>query len=261
MKKITLTAIANELTNKGFDATVTTVNKNGTNKDAINIRRSENLGVVFYPEITESSTLDDVVNHLINEYNTAPTPTVDVLSDPSYILNNVYVGLEGSFDANYIKRPSELYHGLYEYMYVKVNINGDSGTVKVNEQLLDFAGWGIDEEFWNVAYENTRKNALVQNLADVVGFPMPVDMWVISNTDRLKGAGVITCKDVMNDVCKQLNTEKVIIIPSSIHECIAVPYTNPDDVTAICGMITEVNATELDPTEILADHPFMYEVA
>ena len=67
-------------------------------------------------------------------------------------------------------------------------------------------------------------------------------------------------KAVLNDLAKKLDTNELTIIPSSIHEIIAIP-SNADDLATIATMIGQVNESEVAPEEVLFDKPFTYKVA
>ena len=50
------------------------------------------------------------------------------------------------------------------------------------------------------------------------------------------------------------------MIPSSLHEILAVPYRNdPGIIDFINKSIQEINDTELNPMDILSDHVYIYD--
>jgi hypothetical protein len=82
-------------------------------------------------------------------------------------------------------------------------------------------------------------------------------MFVLTNKNRINGAAQLLNDKAMTTVAERLG-DTFVIIPSSIHEVIALPYdenTNVDDLT---GMICAVNGSELPPAEVLSDHPYIF---
>ncbi len=57
------------------------------------------------------------------------------------------------------------------------------------------------------------------------------------------------------EIKKRMNVDEVIIIPSSIQECIVVPHTDEMSMDDIARMIQEVNANEVAEEDILSDAP------
>ena len=63
---------------------------------------------------------------------------------------------------------------------------------------------------------------------------------------------------VMDKLEKQFSS-KFLILPSSVHEFIAVPYKSKDDIRSCKKMVQEVNNTVLSPNEYLSDNVFVWE--
>lgn len=83
-----------------------------------------------------------------------------------------------------------------------------------------------------------------------------MEMYVLTNEIRCNGATCITYPDVLKNFAEKINSD-FYIIPSSIHEVILVPKNNLDK-TTFDEMINEVNESELEPVEILANHAYLY---
>ena len=56
---------------------------------------------------------------------------------------------------------------------------------------------------------------------------------------------------------KKHNTDKVVVLPSSVHEMLLVPYTEEIDIDTFSEMVEEVNTAEVDPTERLTDRAYI----
>ena len=66
--------------------------------------------------------------------------------------------------------------------------------------------------------------------------------------------------EVLEQLCSMFNVSKLFVIPSSVHEILAVPYRNdPEIIDFINESIHEINDTELNPMDILSDHVYIYD--
>ena len=54
-------------------------------------------------------------------------------------------------------------------------------------------------------------------------------------------------------------TEQLIILPSSIHEVLLIPYSEEMAEMDFQGMVREVNETSLSEEEILSDSVYIYD--
>lgn len=97
-------------------------------------------------------------------------------------------------------------------------------------------------------------------LPATAGFPeMFPPMYVITNKQNLYGAVCILYPDVLKDVAQKLDSD-FYVLPSSVHETIAVPAENLDinHASSLKAMVREVNQSELTPEEVLSDNVYYY---
>lgn len=124
-----------------------------------------------------------------------------------------------------------------------------------------------EEELDKIAMDNLAKTEFsFKSMYDILkemvpeGFPMPpVDdsMYVLTNETKINGAAAILDKGIMNKIAEQLGCD-FVIIPSSIHEVIILKVEENMSVDDLKQIIGDVNNTELDPKEVLSDHPYIY---
>lgn len=193
--------IVKKIEEMGLVASVMDRLDNGVIKYGITIGRSESQKVrpIFYPQ-SYTGTADEIANAMVSDYLIMEKGlTVDqaFLMSKAAIISNIYVGLQGCFGENIVKRPCE-FKGLEEYLYV-VKKHGDKyATSKLSEQAISLYGLSV-EEAWNAAYENTKASTCIRSMASVLQefFPgeMPADaetgadfLYVISNQDNYRGA-------------------------------------------------------------------------
>lgn len=83
-------------------------------------------------------------------------------------------------------------------------------------------------------------------------------MYVLEN-GGINGATGILYDGLLYEFANKLNVEKLVILPSSIHECILIPYKDDINLDSLCGMVKEVNATNVSPEDVLSDHIYIYD--
>ncbi len=93
--------------------------------------------------------------------------------------------------------------------------------------------------------------------ADVLCNISETGMYVLSNKYRMYGASVIMYEHVLSSFAEQKKRD-LIILPSSIHEVIIIPYDETHDKEHLKQMVTDVNRTQVDAQEVLSDQVYIY---
>ena len=131
------------------------------------------------------------------------------------------------------------------------------GPVLISKGLVKQAGVK-EADVKKTAMENSLENEPTKIITmaeifgvseDMLGQPQQI---VISNNSNYCGAIKILNKEVQEELAKRLGND-YMLIPSSIHEWIAIPNI---DVKAATEMIRCVNSDEVDVNEQLSDHPY-----
>ena len=81
--------------------------------------------------------------------------------------------------------------------------------------------------------------------------------FVLSNKSKVKGASAILDRKTLADFGERFHTEKIVAIPSSIHEFLILPYTEELSLDDFSAMVNEVNFSEVDPKEQLGSRAFI----
>lgn len=87
-----------------------------------------------------------------------------------------------------------------------------------------------------------------------------IPMYIITNRIKHKGASAILNKKMLKEFGEKFHSDKVIVLPSSIHECILMPGTmikNEYDLPYLTEMVSEVNCTDVAPHEQLSDRAYV----
>lgn len=116
------------------------------------------------------------------------------------------------------------------------------------------------------ARQNTEKKGFkVQTIASIIaeitGVPegvgeVEVPMWVFSNTQRFNGAAVMLYGGYFGRLAESMKSD-LYVLPSSIHEVIAVPVDGMDSYE-LKAMVGEVNSCEVTVDEVLSENVYRY---
>lgn len=115
-------------------------------------------------------------------------------------------------------------------------------------------------EFFKQTYQ---KVGMPVELAELMMEEIP-PLWVISNEKRLFGAASMLYKDVLQELSNRFQSD-LYILPSSVHEALAIPVENNtsdieniENIEKLEAMVTEVNQAEVAIDERLSNQIFRY---
>lgn len=83
------------------------------------------------------------------------------------------------------------------------------------------------------------------------------EMYIISNESNFNGSSMILDSEFMNKVAEKIGGE-FYILPSSIHEVIAVPKSEVLDTEYLATMVYEINRSQVAESDRLSDHVYTY---
>ena len=153
---------------------------------------------------------------------------------------------------------------------LKSNCDNGFASILIYNQHLNF--WDMDaEDLYNLAMNNTADDFEIIPMRSVIEAIMDeesagiimdsaeIEMSILTNHSRLQGAVGIIHKEIIKQYMKETKAKKVWIIPSSIHETLLIPCDLMPDMEYVKGMVKEVNATQVQPEEILSDNVYVYD--
>ena len=82
-------------------------------------------------------------------------------------------------------------------------------------------------------------------------------LWVLSNPDRILGASMLLRDDALEKVGTCFECD-AIILPSSIHEVLAFPFSDDVDLLGLVDMVKSINAECVEQEERLSDNVYIY---
>ena len=178
--------------------------------------------------------------------------------------------------------PHKTYLNLAVLFYCAVeNLEIGSGIILIRENHLKM--WNVNTE---TVYEDAMKNAVWKYPAKI--YPMPellkefpealewqeeeggimklewedymdaLPMYVLTNTQKIFGASVLMYDGVLKKVAGKLHSN-LAVLPSSIHEVIAVPVQGMAEAAGYESMVREINETQLEAEDVLSDQVYYYE--
>lgn len=245
-----------------------------------NERKSQIGAVVYYDETWEEKNDTDLINQLIDCMSNAPDIDIDHIMKREYILDNVQPMI---MDINHVDfaKTSPFCNMIMEnfilffYVPIVAKNNVEIGISKIKK--ADLERFAISKaELVDKAYQNAKTKLWIGTIYDVMEemFLQEEDedmneimedmfrekeatmpMYIVTNKNRHLGAGTILLPETYQILSKRLG-EKFIILPSSVHECIAIEYT--EDYEQLVEMVTSINASLVDPNERLSDHVYLY---
>lgn len=274
--------LLNEISERGYDARLNEVIKNGVTRKAIAITGKGNC----FPNIYLDKFLEDVENgvelsliadKILNIAAEHEGISIDIenILNRDYILSHVCIAVQKESTEELIKRRLD-FEGLESYLYLRVRLEGTEGSIKLKDIILKHAELS-EEEVWEQAEKNLKKDTVIEPIVDVVfdmmkscgrepGFSheqrreMMADsdkeIYVITNKAKYYGASAILDRENIKAFAEKCGVRDFIVIPSSKHEMILVPGRMELDFSVICDMVKEINETMVSPEDRLTDRAY-----
>lgn len=261
--------IIQELKNRNYNVIANDVYKNGVKLEAIIIKDDSRITPTVYTEplIQHADSIKQAADMAERIYleNKSVDFDINQLTDKDFILEHIRIGLEHENEHLVALARKTEYDGLMQYLYITSELNNETKwSVRITAQLAETAGVDVNE-LWTAAEKNTFADSTITSMCQILAEMGMIDaddavaeadafpMYVISNRSRQKGASAILNKDMLKQFACEHNCKKLVILPSSVHECILVPCDEEVDIENFDAMVQEVNATQVSPEERLLD--------
>lgn len=192
-----------------------------------------------------------------------------LLEQPSYVRPRIaYRLIHASSNAGQLTQlPYRLLMDLAKVYYLYLGEDeGSQMTVPVSHQHLRL--WNIDEaELDRLADENTPRlfPAQICSILDILsdfapgaaGLEEPTPFYVLTNQAGLGGAACMLYDGILKDFAKQMGSD-LLILPSSVHEVLLLPFENAGQIEGLCRMVSEINSQEVPEDERLSNQVYRY---
>lgn len=220
-------------------------------------------------------TVEDAAKKVFEMYQNSETPEIEMnvekWIDRKFILDHVeYQLVNAERNAEKLKYiPGKKIADLVA-IYRVVASAGEDGmkSYVLTKAILDRSGISF-EELDEAAKKNTEKSGFsVRTMSEVMCELMGVNvsqeieepdgpqMYILTNARKLHGANIMLYKEYLEIAAERMNGD-FYIIPSSIHELIAVPVS-AQGLEELRQMVKAVNDNQLAPEEILGYEVYRY---
>ena len=273
---MTRTDIIRALEAKGFDVEEKDTVKNGVICKGILVHGETNVNPVIYTEKLiedvrmQKKTLEEVVEEFIQVYENSKggmEMEVQNLMNRDWVMEHLSIAVQKSSFEDLIKRDLEKLEGIEAYLLLKES-GKEEGSYSMKIESCHLKQWNIrEEEAWKIAYEHiceeTHIVGMSQMMSELFGAPVEEEeddmMYVISNHDKMKGASAILNEKALKEFAQKKGISRLFVLPSSINEMIIVPDHGEYELSDLSGMVSEVNATQVDPEEQLPSRAYVLE--
>ena len=268
---LTREMIMNELKNRGYEVQSADVTKNGVKLQGISIGTDAVRPTIYVDEMLDKD-LNDVVDNIIRTYEETQQNPVQLntkeLMEWDNIKTRLQLCLQRKGNEDIVKRD---FLDLEQYVRVIINMNENgTGSFKVQPGHLEHLGI-TEEQLFNAAWDCTKptitKKDMAYMIAEMMGMTVedmrremkdvPIQI-VLGNQSGIHGAIAIKDTWMLSEIAESYKSD-LIILPSSIHECIVMPVNERINFEDLDAMVREVNETQVRPEEQLSDHAYRFD--
>lgn len=222
--------------------------------------------IYFNPDWDEDKIFTHTVESYKNSLSAQPEFNMQEAFSKDYILANVYPVFANTTrnEKRFEDVLNRNFTGDISIIY-KVDVDRDEqGThcFTIKNSHLEYLGI-TEQELYEASIKNIQGKGKLIPMRNILGDACPDDcpLMVITSDGMAYGASMILDSEVSNTL-KDLAGE-VFIIPSSVHELIAVGCDNVEDgfVGYITDMIEMVNSTEISVEDYLSNNLYKFTEA
>lgn len=227
----------------------------------------------FYDDFESGTDMEHILEKIARirlENEVSDSFDFDEYINPDKVRNNVVLKLINS-DKNkdlLAKSPHFDINGNLSVIYLyKIGAKDDSiMTTTISSELLNRIDIS-EEELLQNAFDNTKNSTEIRPMYDIISdmiddfieeIPEEKNIWVLSNQTKMFGAANILDAVAMDEFVKKHGP--VYCLPSSIHEWILIKADDSVDVDSLADMISEVNRTQVNESEVLDERPWYYSM-
>ena len=245
----------------GIKAELTTVQKNNETLTGVTFGDGKVRPTMYFTEEYDGMTSKAIAELMIWRYENLPkTPEInaDEIMTREYIKEHVHMKLVPYSD--YVKgKAARSFLDLFKLFYIDTPVENGFITLtidhitKLDIEVAELEAWAQDRYEVKGMYETLME--MNPQMAEMFPKPEHEEQLVLSNDKEFYGATAITNKAVLDLACERLGAETIYILPSSIHECLAVAMGEPEELR---NMVCEVNDTQVVPQERLSYNVYKY---
>lgn len=190
----------------------------------------------------------------------------ELIQDKGYVMENVLPRLMSTSDERYSILKGDSFLDLKVLYYI--DLDGATATLGLNN--LNQIGV-TEDEIRSAAMSNLKKSTTSKSLFDIlagVGFadlptaePETMPLYVLTTDKPRYGSAAILDKDFLKALSNGIMGGDFYILPSSVHEMIAVPATNELEPSDLRKMVSTINKDVVEDQDVLTDSVYLYNKA
>lgn len=115
---------------------------------------------------------------------------------------------------------------------------------------------------WEIAAANTESDAEIRTLVEAMDEMEPgeehtdIGIYIMTTKDKFYGAAAISNKKLLREFAEKHHTDKIVMIPSSVHEVLLSPDATDYDLDEWSNLVQDVNSSNVEPEERLSNHAY-----
>lgn len=115
---------------------------------------------------------------------------------------------------------------------------------------------------WEIAAANTESDAEIRTLVEAMDEMEPGEehmdsgIYIMTTKDKYYGAAAISNKKLLREFAEKYHTDKIVMIPSSVHEVLLLPDATDYDLDELSNLVQDVNDSNVEPEERLSNHAY-----
>lgn len=118
----------------------------------------------------------------------------------------------------------------------------------------------LDQAVQNQSKSSYQLSTIEDMLGNAAGeVETPSALLVLTNQQSFWGSSEVLNEAAMENAASRLHSEKIFVIPSSVHEVLLFPEEGGVSATQFNALIDHVNQTEVAPRDRLAERAMLYD--
>ena len=252
------------------DAGVKTLTKNNNTKiDCVSLRKKASgkyTAVVnvddLYDDFTSGTDIRTIVESLIRQCNEQMPKSNFDINNYANVRPNLFVALvNAELNENEKDALADPFLDLLKIVKIIVPSGRNSGLVTVKKSMLDVWGVTATEVFMDaISAKNPYTVTVNDTISNMIGVNDDAPFEFVTNKMKFFGASVILYDDkaVLKKLAKKYDDD-LVIIPSSVHEVLVLPYYDGSDLDYLSGTIKHVNNSVVEKEDILSYSAYKYD--
>lgn len=260
------------------------VKNNNTVLTGLVFKTDSNIAPVIYvdrayEQFEDGKPMDEIVENIIDVYHESvyhgPTNADDFLDYDKVKDKLIVSALNTEFNKEMLEtHPHQTVEDVSFIARIEaISDDHGIGTIKVSNELLE--AFGISEdELMTQAWNNMRNMhpPVCKDMIDVIKGMHPEmpeafaemmeerrgELFVLQTDNGLNGGAYGFDKQTLTNICEQIDSPNIYIMPSSVNEVIIAPESKVDDPERLSGIVGQVNDESVPEEDVLSYNAYHF---